>query len=502
MRAAQYVRMSTEHQQYSIENQSAAIKEYADSHGFEVVRTYSDPARSGLDLRRRPGLRQLIEDIVGGRADYQAVLVFDVSRWGRFQDADESAHYEFLCKSAGIPIHYCAEPFSNASSIADTLLKSLKRTMAAEYIRELSAKVFAAQCRIARKGYKLGGSAGFGLRRLLLDSKGNPKMVLKHGDRKSLATERVTYIAGPPEELQTIRDIYQMFLEKQMTVNAITRDLNHRAIPKGTSRPWYDTEVLAILSHPKYVGCIVFNQRSAKFCSKQVRNPREQWIVQSDSFESIVPLDHFRQAQQKLARRTIGKTNAQILELLQEFAKTNGRLGARCIFGVEGMPSMSTIRNRFGGLTQAYELIHYVPTRSLAWVEGQKQMVALKNRLQRQLLEELERNHISASKSHQIITIAGRVRVAVKIARYKELDNVGDRWEISQSGRNPGCFCIAVRMNRDNATVQDYVFFRALPRRTRFRFSNKTVSQLGSVARNLAEVVALLKPTLPAERDL
>jgi DNA invertase Pin-like site-specific DNA recombinase len=158
MRAAQYVRMSTEHQQYSIENQIAAIQEYADSHGFEIVRTYSDAARSGLDLKRRPGLRQLIEDVVGGRADYKAVLVFDVSRWGRFQDADESAHYEFLCKSAGVPIHYCAEPFSNADSIADTLLKTLKRSMAAEYIRELSAKVFAGQCRIARNGYKLGGS--------------------------------------------------------------------------------------------------------------------------------------------------------------------------------------------------------------------------------------------------------------------------------------------------------------------------------------------------------
>jgi len=42
---AQYLRMSTEHQQYSIENQSMAIQRYAESHGFEVVRTYSDTAR-------------------------------------------------------------------------------------------------------------------------------------------------------------------------------------------------------------------------------------------------------------------------------------------------------------------------------------------------------------------------------------------------------------------------------------------------------------------------
>jgi len=96
--AAQYLRMSTEHQQYSLENQATAIQAYAESHGFEVVRTYSDAAKSGLVLRHRVGLRQLLQDVVSGAPAYRAILVYDVSRWGRFQDTDESAHYEFLCK--------------------------------------------------------------------------------------------------------------------------------------------------------------------------------------------------------------------------------------------------------------------------------------------------------------------------------------------------------------------------------------------------------------------
>src|SRR6202167_4844823 len=95
--AAQYLRMSTEHQQYSTENQSSAIQKYAESHNFKVVHTYSDTARSGLVLRRRTGLQQLLKDVVGGTSGFHAILVYDVSRWGRFQDTDESAHYEFLC---------------------------------------------------------------------------------------------------------------------------------------------------------------------------------------------------------------------------------------------------------------------------------------------------------------------------------------------------------------------------------------------------------------------
>jgi hypothetical protein len=138
--------------------------------------TYSDQARSGIDLAGRPGVRQLLDDVTSSRADFRAVLVYDISRWGRFQDTDESACYEFLCRRAGVNVVYCAEPFANDISLAATLLKTLKRTMAGEYLRELSVKVFAGQCRIVRKGYKAGGPAGYGLRRLLLTSDGKPKI--------------------------------------------------------------------------------------------------------------------------------------------------------------------------------------------------------------------------------------------------------------------------------------------------------------------------------------
>jgi len=59
-RAAQYLRMSTDHQRYSIENQKEMISEYAFSHGIKVVQTYADIGRSGLKLRGRDALLMLI----------------------------------------------------------------------------------------------------------------------------------------------------------------------------------------------------------------------------------------------------------------------------------------------------------------------------------------------------------------------------------------------------------------------------------------------------------
>ncbi|MHB8283353.1 MAG: recombinase family protein, partial [Caulobacteraceae bacterium] len=197
VRAAEYVRMSTEHQQYSTDNQAVAIRRYAEEHGYEIVHTYKDDGKSGLNLSGRSGLKLLLADIDAGRTDFQALLVYDVSRLGRFQDPDEAATHELRIRVAGIQVEYCAEQFRNDGSISSSIIKTVKRTMAAEYSRELSVKVFAGQANLIRRGYRQGGAAGFGLRRLLVDVNGEPKGELSRGEHKSIATDRVILVPGP-----------------------------------------------------------------------------------------------------------------------------------------------------------------------------------------------------------------------------------------------------------------------------------------------------------------
>jgi len=130
--AAEYVRMSTDTQECSIENQRVVIQRHAADNGYVIVASYADLGKSGVALKGRSGLAQLLNDVVGGKAKFKVVLVYDVSRWGRFQDSDEAAHYEFICKSHGIPVRYCAEEFLNDGSFPTAIMKTLKRTMAAE----------------------------------------------------------------------------------------------------------------------------------------------------------------------------------------------------------------------------------------------------------------------------------------------------------------------------------------------------------------------------------
>ena len=193
------------------------IREYAARRNMEIVVIYSDEGKSGLNIQGRGELARMIDDVQTKRADYKCILVYDISRWGRFQDADESAHYEYSCRRAGIAVHYCAEQFENDGTPSSTIIKTVKRAMAGEYSRELSSKVFQGACRLIQLGFKQGGTAGFGLRRMLVDHTGQQKGLLKMGEHKSIQTDRVILVPGPDEEVAIVRWMYEAFVKEGKT---------------------------------------------------------------------------------------------------------------------------------------------------------------------------------------------------------------------------------------------------------------------------------------------
>jgi DNA invertase Pin-like site-specific DNA recombinase len=340
--AALYLRMSTEHQQYSLENQSTAIRNYAESRGFEVVQSYSDAARSGLVLRRRAGLRQLLQDVVGGSAPYRVILVYDVSRWGRFQDTDESAHYEFLCKSAGIPVHYCPETFANDGSLSSLIMKALKRTMAGEYSRELGVKVLAGQRRLAGLGFKQGGMPGYGLQRMLISATGTPKHQLAAGERKSITTDRVILVPGLAQEVEVVKNIYRMLVSEKLSVPAIARELNRRGVTYIGASEWDYQSVHAILTSPKYAGCHAYGRTSSRLYTPLGRLPKSEWVLTPGAFEPIIDDKTFSEAQTILQGRTFNKTDEDVLDDLRVLLASEGRLSLSLIKNSAGIPSPST----------------------------------------------------------------------------------------------------------------------------------------------------------------
>ena len=356
--AAQYLRMSTDQQQYSLLNQAAVIARYAERGNFVIVKTYEDAARSGLVLRERPGLRHLLKDVVTHDVPYKAVLVYDVSRWGRFQDSDEAAAYEFLCKSAGVPVHYCAEQFSNDSSIPSAMMKALKRAMAAEFSRELGVKCYDGQKRLAQLGFKMGGLPGYGFRRMLFSSTGEKIRALRTGEYKSVSSDRVVLVPGPRAEVKVARQIFAMAL-KGMRPNAIARELNRTRTKYIGERPWTYYAVWRILRHQKYTGCNVWGQTSRKLHERIKQVPRKDWVTAPGAFAPIIDQQTFQRAQKVLDDRTGTKSNAILLNRLKRLWREKGHLTQKIIQKSRRVPAMNTYRRRFGSLRKAYQLIGY-----------------------------------------------------------------------------------------------------------------------------------------------
>lgn len=457
-RAAQYVRMSTEHQQYSPQNQSDTITRYAIAHNMDIVATYDDHGRSGLNLAGRDGLSHLLRDVEQGRADFTELLVYDVSRWGRFQDADESAYHEYVLKRAGIRVHYCGEQFTNDGSMASALMKTLKRTMAGEYSRELSVKVFAGQCRLIELGFRQGGPAGYGLRRQLIDREGREKGLLARGERKSLQTDRVVLVPGPDSEVLVVRDLFSRFIDDAQSERDLAFYLNSKGVLSDMAKPWTRATIHQILTNPKYVGTNVYNRRSYKLKMKRLVNPPEMWISRSEAFKAIVSTDVFLQARRIIDARHIHLTDDDMLARLRVLLERCGKLSGILIDEAEDMPSSSMYMSRFGGLHRAYELIGWSDRRDYSFIEANRVLRRKHRDLIQIILAELRATgaHVEVDARSDLLTINHEYTASLLLSRCQETKAQSQRWRLRFDAGLVPDITIAARLNPGNQTVKDY----------------------------------------------
>lgn len=461
VRAAEYVRMSTDHQKYSTENQSEAIRHYAEARGIEIVRTYADAGKSGLKIEGRDALRQLIEDVEAGTADFTLVLVYDVSRWGRFQDADESAYYEYICRRSGIAVQYCAEQFDNDGSPVSTIVKGVKRAMAGEYSRELSTKVFAGQGRLIEKGFRQGGPAGFGLRRTLIDEHGAIKGVLGRGEHKSIQTDRVILTPGPEEEVALVRDVYRAFVHEGRSESAIAADLNARGLKTDLGRPWTRGTVHQVLINEKYVGDNVWNRRSCKLKKKRVRNAPEMWIRADGAFAAIVERELFEAARAIIAARSFRLSDEEMLTALAELYQRQGMLSGIIIDECEAMASSSAYSSRFGSLLRAYSLVGFTPERDYRYIEINRQLRQLHPGIVTELIAGLTAKGSESCQEDESdrVIVNGEFSVSVVIARCFETPTGLLRWKLRFDASLAPDITVVVRMDRANRAPFDYYLF-------------------------------------------
>ncbi|MBN9409167.1 MAG: recombinase family protein [Burkholderiales bacterium] len=358
--AAEYIRMSTEMQDYSGINQQAAIRDYAERHGYSVVRTYADEGKSGLHLRGRDSLQRLLRDVEAGDFPFSAVLIYDISRWGRFQDADESAFYEFLCRRAGLKVIYCAEPFVEDGSTVSAIFKSIKRAMAGEYSRELSEKIFTGQRKMTERGFRQGGPPGLGLRRMLVDRDGEPQGLMAKGQHKSFKSDRTILVPGPADEVELVQRIFSLCADDRLGPQAITDLLNAEAVPRDRGLPWSRAMIRGMLVNEKYVGVNLYNRISSRLGKRRTESPPELQFRKADAFEPLVSRQLFERTQAALVDLARSPPDELLLDNLRALLRQHGYLSGRLIDSL-GRFTAAGYSHRFGSLFNAYTMIGYWP---------------------------------------------------------------------------------------------------------------------------------------------
>lgn len=455
-----YLRVSTELQQYSLHNQMTAIEAYASAHQLQIIKTYSDDGISGLTIRERPALRQLVAEIVSRRVTFSRVLVYDISRWGRFQDTDESAFYEYVCRMHGIQITYCAEPFDNDPTPLSAIAKAVKRAMAAEYSRELSSKVERGHFNLARRGFVQGGPAKYGLKHIVVDSHGRRIKGQLDNEGKIRRDCRVKLAPGPKKEVETVQEIFRRYVKLGETTSQVAHYLNDHGYRTRAGGFWTVPDIGRIVTDEQYAGSVIYNRTTQKLKAKRKNNDVSQWIIVPDAFKPIVELQVVRQAQERRRRELEAlqpPSDQELLDRLRNLLKKRGVLSETIINRSRDLPSSSLYIYRFGSIFNAYRLIGYPGgSRHVTW-SVRFSLRTVRSRIVDEMRAMLQSYHldIQSNRTATNLMMSNGVACTFGVSKPYEVSS-GRRWIFRCVTKFHLPYHLYGRLDEDEQTVFDY----------------------------------------------
>jgi site-specific DNA recombinase len=319
--AAGYIRMSTDKQEDSPEQQRAEILKLAKREGYDIIRWYEDHGISGAKTHKRKQFIKMIRD-AQEKGDFQAILCWDQDRFGRF-DSIEAGEWIGLLRRAKVQLVTVVQGHINWDDFAGRMIYQITQEGKHRFLVDLSKNVLRGMIRHAKEGHALGAPTPYGYDRQYFDANGNPVCLIRRRQRFHKPKEwRVKFVpSSDPVEVETVRWIFRTFAKKDITLRSMARDLNHRAIPAPVAKEWSFDFVRKILRNPVYLGWISYGRRGAGLyhnvgldgeitAAHGRREPKSEYapIIAKDCHEPLVDEQLFRRVQDKLAKIPRGLT--------------------------------------------------------------------------------------------------------------------------------------------------------------------------------------------------
>lgn len=352
---AYYRHSARDRQENSVAIQQELVQKWAKENGVEIIHECADRGKSGLTAEGRDGFNDMMENWVKKRKDFDFILCLDVSRWGRFQDIDLSATYSAECKKHGKQVIYTTLGMPRPDDPLYPVYVQFERFRAAQFSKELSAKVFHGCVKIAQQGYWAGGQAPYGCDRLLLDESRHRLHVLTRGQKKSIQNQRVTLTLGPEEQVVTVRRIFDEYIDAGNTMEQIATRLNTEGSRSAMGGLWNTGKLRRILTNIMYAGTLVYNKTTSKLKTPTRRNPVDQWVQTSGAIDSLVDQAIFDRAQALMAQAALRFSPETMLRHLDRLHREHGFLRPSLVNCDDWAPSGHTYATHFGSLDSAYQ---------------------------------------------------------------------------------------------------------------------------------------------------
>jgi site-specific DNA recombinase len=230
VKAAIYARYSSDNQrEESIDAQVRAIKEYCTHNNIQIVKLYTDEAKTAT-TDDRPGFLQMVKDSELGI--FNLVIVHKLDRFAR--DRYDSAFYKRQLKRNGVRLISVLEQLDDSPE--SIILESVLEGMAEYYSANLAREVMKGMKETALQCKHTGGKPPLGYD----------------------VAEDKTYIINE-QEAQAVRLIFNMYATGK-GYNEIIDKLNKEGYRTQTGRKFGKNSIHDILRNEKYRGIYIFNR--------------------------------------------------------------------------------------------------------------------------------------------------------------------------------------------------------------------------------------------------
>lgn len=285
LNAVAYVRMSTDDQEASPDQQKEEVTKYAAENGYCIKSWFEDLGVSGDQTDKRFGFQRMIAEASSGGVD--AVLCWDQDRFGRF-DMIEAGRWIHPLRQAGVHLATCTDGRIDWSDMASRLVYSVKQEGKHQFLRDLSKNVSRGMDKLAREGKWITGVPPFGY-------------VVDADKRLQLAE---------PEDVLLVKQIFRKYLDGEST-RQISQWLSDMGVTSPKGKKWSATGIASLLKNERYLGYLVYNQRTqSKYKTKDNHQgkmktkPREEWVIVQNTHPAIVTQEEFDRVQELFTENT------------------------------------------------------------------------------------------------------------------------------------------------------------------------------------------------------